>query len=141
MPTPHRQLINPLRTVVQESKRIERRVARHANHAATTGKLTQTEIANELGVSQSTVSRLIKRYNATKEDLSADNFVDAAYHGEITHEELLNLLRNHAYEPAYRVKGLLDDYEHHPNSDDAIYDAFYLDLISEDELDDLLTKM
>lgn len=62
---------------------------------------------------------------------TAMDIVHRAERGEISKAELADALIRWQYEPQYKTTGLADDWEHRPNSFDAVYYAFVFDLIDE----------
>ena len=142
------QALGQLAALRKSSVRHDRRYAVTVAHTIAEGDLKQHEAADQLGVSQTTVSRLIKTAReidhatsstqpATVTERTAWDIVSDALAGKLTHDELLEQLRSFTYELPHETQGLGDDFEIRPNSLDMLSDAFYEDLITEEEYDEL----
>lgn len=110
----------------------------------TTRVLSQGEIADVLGVRQSSVSRMLKRHVGTTdvalvpEQGTAQQLVYSALAGDVDHDALVERLHAWPWDALYRSKHEADDTENGPNTLMAAYLARNLKLISEDELDSIL---
>jgi hypothetical protein len=101
------------------------------------------KLAQALDLSESQVSRLIYKEVEPQQVApasTADGLVFLAYKGELSHDELVEWLKAWPYGPAYRTKSDTADPEWRPNSLDAVEHAWFSDLISEEEYDEIVWR-
>jgi hypothetical protein len=72
---------------------------------------------------------------------TAMDVVLRASRGEISREDLARILERWEFEPQYKTTGLTDDWEDRPNSFDAVYHAFMLNLIDEKTYDAIARRL
>lgn len=146
---PQNPKLHKLTQLKKLSGRINDKLVAEITELTQAKALTQTQAARHLGVSQSTISRAVRKRRQTSTtkptqgQRTASDIVEDAALGLINHDELLHQLRNHTYIQAPRkpAHSLLDEYDYQPNSVDAIQDAYFLDLINQEELTDLLKSV